>query len=72
MSIKMDTMDDVRAVLIAQIQKLDDKTTTPSVANAIFNGVGRILTTVKTEIEYSRYVKKLEGAMPLQIESKKR
>ena len=58
-------MDDVRNVLISQIKKLDDKQTTPAVANAIFNGVGKILSTVKLEIEYSRYVKKLEGSLPL-------
>jgi len=64
---ELNNMDDLRDVLITQIKKLDDKSTTPAVANAIFNGVGKILSTVKLEIEHSRYVRKLDGALPLRV-----
>ncbi len=60
-------MNDVRSVLVSQIKKLDAKESTPAVANAIFNGIGKILSTVKLEVEYSRYVKKFEGSLPLQL-----
>ena len=64
---ELNNMDDVRGVLISQIKKLDGKETTPAVANAIFNGVGKILSTVKLEIEHNRYVRKLECALPLRV-----
>ena len=63
-------MNDLRAVIIDQIEKLKTKETTPAVANAVFNGCGKVLSTVKMEIEYNRYIKKLEGALPLQIAGK--
>lgn len=67
-NLAIENMNDVRGVLVNQIQKLDNKESTPAVANAIFNGIGKILSTVKLEVEYSRYVKKFEGSLPLQIE----
>ena len=71
--LKINDMNDLREVILDQIKGLKSKETTPAVANAVFNGVGKVLSTVKMEIEYSRYIKKLEGALPLQIaEGKKK
>lgn len=64
-------MDDLRGIIIDQIEKLQSKESTPAVANAIFNGVGKVLSTVKLEIEYSRYIRKFEGSLPLQISKQK-
>ena len=64
---KIATMDDLRQVILDEIEALDAKISTPAIANAKFNGIGKVLSTVKLEIEYSRYVKKLEGSLPLQI-----
>jgi len=65
---QLDDMDDVREVLRQQIMKLDNGESNPAVANAIFNGVNKILSTVKLEMDYQRYINKYEGPMPLVLE----
>jgi len=50
----MKTMDQIREVLSRQIQGLEDKTTTPASVNAIVNATGKILTTIKMEMDYAK------------------
>ena len=58
-------MNDVREVLVDEIKSLRAKKSTPAAATAMFNGVGKLLQTVKLEIDYSRYIKKLSGPLSL-------
>lgn len=47
-------MNDVRSLLADQIEKLIDNKTTPAALNAITNATGKILSTVKMELEYAK------------------
>lgn len=51
---------DIRNILAEQIQGLRAGETVPATANAITNAVGKILSSVKLEMEYS----KLSGTQP--------
>lgn len=50
----------VRSILAEEIQRLRDEQTTAAALNAIVNATGKILTTVKLEMEYA----KLMGVTP--------
>lgn len=50
----MKNMNDVRAMLADQIQALREKTSTPAEGNAIANLTGKILSTIKLEMEYAK------------------
>jgi hypothetical protein len=54
----MKNMNDIRAMLCEEIQALREKTTTPANVNAIVNATGKILSTIKMEIEYAKLVNK--------------
>lgn len=66
-TVKINNTDDLRQCCIDTIEKILNKEITPSVANSVLNSVGKIVSITKMEIEYNRYVKKLNGSMPLQI-----
>lgn len=50
----MKNMTELREVLCEQIDALRAKTTTPVQVNAICNATGKILASIKLEIEYCR------------------
>lgn len=57
----MKTMNQLRDILCEEIDSLRDKKTTAANVNAVVNATGKILTTVKMEIEYA----KVMGRRPL-------
>ena len=50
----MKNIQEIRDILCEEIDKLRNKTTTPSNVNAIVNAVGKVLTTVKMEMEHAK------------------
>ena len=54
------TINDLREILIDEIQNLRDGLTTPATINAITNATGKIFSSVKLEMEYA----KLKGKKP--------
>jgi hypothetical protein len=48
------TINDMRLILAEEIQKVRDGKTTAGNVNAIVNACGKILTTVKMELEYNK------------------
>ena len=64
---KINNTDDLREVALEEIRQLKAKESTPAIANAVFNGIGKVIAVTKMEIDYARYIKKFEGAMPLHI-----
>lgn len=50
----MKDIRELREILCQQIDDLRDKKTTPANVNAIVNATGKILTTVKMEMEYAK------------------
>lgn len=49
-------INDLRAILAEEIQKLRNEETTPAAVNAVTNATGKILTTVKMEMEYAKLI----------------
>jgi len=60
MANELKTVNDMRSILTEEILRLRAGTTTAANVNAIVNATGKILSTVKLEIEYN----KLLGQMP--------
>lgn len=52
------TINDLRAILADEIEKIRSGATTAANVNAIVNATGKILTTVKMEIEYNKLIGK--------------
>lgn len=52
------TVNDLRIILAEEITKIRAGETTAANVNAIVNATGKILTTVKMEIEYSKLIGK--------------
>ena len=52
----MKTIHDLRNVLADEISKLRNGDTTPAHVNAVTNATGKILSTVKLEIEYNKLI----------------
>ena len=48
------SLDEIRAVLADEIRKIRDGETTAANVNAISNATGKILSTVKIEMEYAK------------------
>lgn len=48
------TLGDLQAVLWDQISKLENDETTPARANAVSNATGKILASVRLQMDYSR------------------
>lgn len=51
-------VDDIRTILLEEIQNIRNGKTTAANVNAIVNATGKILTTVKMEIEYNKLIGK--------------
>lgn len=54
------TLDEIRAVLSDEVERLRTGQSTAATANAVTNAVGKILSSVKLEMEYLR----LSGRKP--------
>ncbi len=50
----MKTINEIRDVLCEEIDRIRAGKTTPANVNAVVNAVGKILTTIKMEIEYAK------------------
>jgi len=60
MANELKTVTDIRDMLTEEITRLRNGDTTPAAVNAIVNATGKVLSTVKMEIDYN----KLVGRMP--------
>lgn len=58
MSENIKTVNDLRVILAEEISKIRAGTTTAANVNAITNATGKILSTVKMEIEYNKLLGK--------------
>lgn len=66
------TVNDLRSILAEEIAKIRAGTTTAANVNAITNATGKILSTVKMEIEYNKLLGKTPHIPFIEnIESKK-
>lgn len=54
----INTVNDLRSILADEIKKIRDGTTTAANVNAITNATGKILSTIKLEIEYNKLLGK--------------
>lgn len=63
-------MNDVRKVLCEEIEKLRENKTTPANVNAIVNATGKIISTIKLEIECAKLANKAIPAGFIQLEDK--
>ena len=55
---KIKTVNDLRAILTEEIEKIRTGQTTAANVNAITNATGKILSSVKMEIEYNKLIGK--------------
>lgn len=67
----MKTMNEIRNLLCEEIDALREKKTTPANVNAIVNATGKILTTIKMELEYAKSVGKQANMQFIQLEDVK-
>lgn len=63
-------MNDIRGMLCEEIQKLRENKTTPANVNAITNATGKILSTIKMELEYAKLSNKKPNSDFIQLEDK--
>ena len=56
MNNELKTVNDMRSMLTEEIQKLRSGKTTAAAVNAVVNATGKILSSVKLEIEYNKLV----------------
>ena len=64
----MKNMNDIRTMLSEEISKLRNKETTPSNVNAIVNATGKILSTIKMELEYAKLTNKKPNVDFIQLQ----
>ena len=67
---KMD-INNLRTILAEEIEKLRDGSTTPANVNAITNATGKILSTVKLEMEYHKLLGKTPEIDFIKVNDKK-
>ena len=67
----MKTMNEIRNILCEEIDALREKKTTPANVNAIVNATGKILTTIKMELEYAKSVGKQANMQFIHLEDVK-
>jgi hypothetical protein len=67
---KMD-INSLRTILAEEINKLRDGSTTPANVNAITNATGKILSTVKLEMEYHKLLGKTPNIDFIKVSDKK-
>lgn len=65
------TLNELRSVLSDEIRKVRSGATTPANVNAVSNATGKILSTVKLEMEYYRLQGKQPPSMPLLMGAEK-
>lgn len=53
---KIETINDLRDILADEIKNLRGGNTTPANVNAVTNATGKILQTVKLELEYNKLI----------------
>ena len=58
MANKIINLKELRAILAEEIVKLREQKTTPANVNAITNATGKILSTVKLDLEYHKIIGK--------------
>jgi 3-methyladenine DNA glycosylase Mpg len=63
-------MNDIRAILCDEIEKLRDNKTTAANVNAVTNATGKILSTIKLEMEYAKLTNKNPVSTFVQLEDK--
>jgi len=68
---ELQTVNDLRTILSEEIVKLREGTTTAASVNAIVNATGKILSTVKLEIEYNKLVGKMPDIPFIPVSRKK-
>lgn len=66
----MKNMNDMRAMLCDEIQRLRENKTTPANVNAITNATGKILSTIKLEMEYAKLMNKQADVSFIQLSEK--
>ena len=66
----INNMNDIRAILCDEIEKLRDNKTTAANVNAVTNATGKILSTIKLEIEYAKLANKRPTSNFIQLEDK--
>ena len=54
--VKVKNINDLRAILSEEIEKLRNGDTTPANINAITNATGKIFSSIKLEMEYARLI----------------
>lgn len=52
------TINDLRSILAEEIQKIKEGKTNPANVNAITNATGKILSSIKLEMEYNKLMNK--------------
>lgn len=52
--VTMLTLNEIRGILSQNMLQLREKETTPSVSNAMVNAAGKILSSIKLEMEYAK------------------
>lgn len=65
------TVNDLRGILAEEIKKVRDGTTTAANVNAITNATGKILSTIKMEIEYNKLLGKTPFIPFIEADNKK-
>jgi len=67
----MKTMNQIRDLLCEEIDALRAKKTTAANVNAVVNATGKILTTIKMEMEYAKSVGKSANMKFIELEDVK-
>jgi len=67
----MKTMNQIREMLCEEIDALRAKKTTPANVNAVVNATGKILTTIKMEMEYAKSLGKHANMKFIELEDYK-
>ena len=66
------TINDLRTILSEEIDKVRNGSTTAANVNAITNATGKILSSVKLELEYAKLSGKTPNITFIQLEEKKK
>ena len=67
----MKTMNQIREMLCEEIDALRAKKTTAANVNAVVNATGKILTTIKMELEYAKSLGKQANMKFIELEDAK-
>ena len=52
------TVNDMRNMLVQEMEKIRDGKSTPATLNALVNGAGKVFSSIKLEIEYNKAIGK--------------